>query len=290
MSSTFKPLLASKVDLDKVRYPVLVSPKLDGIRAVSLAGGIFSRQLKPIPNRHVQQWALDCLPVGLDGEIMTYEDQTPDKFEVVQSKVMSHAGEPDFRFCVFDCFLEPDAPFDERLEKARTLSRLDDRIVPVVHTTADDHVSLGIYEENYVRLGYEGLMLRDPKGRYKYGRSSVNEGILLKMKRFDDAEGVVININELLVNENEAEKDELGHTKRSSKAEGKRPGNTMGSMSLRWGDVEFEVGTGFDAATREAIWRDRDSFIGKKVTFKYQGTGANGRPRFPVFLGFRRDL
>lgn len=50
----FKPLLACNADLSKVRYPVYVSPKLDGIRCIVINGIAMSRSMKPIPNRYIQ--------------------------------------------------------------------------------------------------------------------------------------------------------------------------------------------------------------------------------------------
>ena len=44
--------------------------------------------------------------------------------------------------------------------------------------------------------GYEGLMLRDPNGVYKFGRSTVKENILLKVKDFMDDEAEIISFRE----------------------------------------------------------------------------------------------
>ena len=68
------------------------------------------------------------------------------------------------------------------------------------------------------------------------------------------------------------------------------PMDTLGALSVRWHDVEFEIGTGFDDTTRADLWARRADLIGQSVTFKYQGIGSLGAPRFPVFRGIRRDL
>lgn len=54
-ASAFKPMLAGKApdDLNELTLPVLVSPKLDGIRCVMHEGVALSRKLKPIPNAFV---------------------------------------------------------------------------------------------------------------------------------------------------------------------------------------------------------------------------------------------
>ena len=50
----FKPLLAATVDLNKVKFPCYVSPKLDGIRVLGMSGKAMTRRLKEVPNRFVQ--------------------------------------------------------------------------------------------------------------------------------------------------------------------------------------------------------------------------------------------
>ena len=50
-----------------------------------------------------------------------------------------------------------------------------------IETSAD----LGAYEIEQLDAGYEGIMVRSVDGHYKYGRSTENEGLLWKVKRFD---------------------------------------------------------------------------------------------------------
>ncbi len=52
----FKPMLADAIEPDKypLRFPLFVSPKLDGVRCVVRDGVAYSRSLKPIPNQFVQ--------------------------------------------------------------------------------------------------------------------------------------------------------------------------------------------------------------------------------------------
>ena len=66
---TFRPMLASHCkDMSNLRFPVLVSKKLDGVRASVQGGRLMSRSLKPIPNENVQAM-FKGLPEGLDGEL-----------------------------------------------------------------------------------------------------------------------------------------------------------------------------------------------------------------------------
>lgn len=285
----FKPLLASPADLDNIRFPVLASPKLDGIRAVTGLGDIKSRNLKPIPNRYIRAQARHFASY-LDGEILTYTDGKVDDFNTVQSKVMSADGDPDFVFHVFDYFGDGNMAFKERLGFANVRADgIAGRTEPVPHVLINSMAELLEYEAKQIAAGWEGVMLRDPHGVYKYGRSTAKEGILLKIKRFEDDEAVITGTVERMHNANEAETDNLGYTKRSTAKAGLMPSGTLGAIQCQWRGVSFEIGTGFDDATRARLWSQRDALIGREVNFKYQGVGSQGAPRFPVYRGLRGD-
>jgi hypothetical protein len=51
-------------------FPVLATPKLDGIRCLKLGGKALTRSFKPISNRFVREWIEANLPDGVDGELM----------------------------------------------------------------------------------------------------------------------------------------------------------------------------------------------------------------------------
>lgn len=285
----FKPLLASAADVKSLVYPLLATPKIDGIRCLVTEEGPLSRKLKPIPNLHIQSMLNDAGLVGLDGELLTFTNGVRDDFNTVQSKVMSRDGEPDFKFIVFDRFDIPEEPYFRRVQLIDTQGHSTLEVLHPVEINNQDE--LDQYEAECVdKLGWEGVMLRRPFSPYKYGRSTAKEGILLKLKRFVDTEATIIGVVEQYENTNEAKINALGLTERSSAKAGKVAKGTLGALRCSWEHGEFEIGTGFTQAQRDALWAERGSLIGKKVTFKYQGLGSNGAPRFPVFLGIRRDL
>jgi len=147
------------------------------------------------------------------------------------------------------------------------------------------------YMERLIDSGYEGMILRDPNSRYKYGRSTSNEQSLLKYKHFVDDEAVIISVEELLKNGNEATIGNVGQTERSHHKANMIPMNTMGSLivqSDRW-PAPFGIGTGFDANTRKELWNKRTEILGKTIKFKYFETGVLYAPRFPIWIGFRPD-
>lgn len=297
---TFKPMLAGKSpeDLTALPFPVLVSPKLDGIRCVIRDGLAMSRKLKPIPNAFVQA-ELDGLPAGLDGELMV-----DGGFNACQSAFMSADGDPDFLFWVFDIDLPgQQLGYEERYhhliglyghEQERGQLR-HPRIVVVQHTLCDTPEEVLALEREYLDAGFEGAMIRSIDGPYKYGRSTTKQGFLTKLKRFTDEEAEIIGVEERMHNENELETDELGHAKRSHAKAGMVPAGDMGKLLCRTPDgAEFGIGSGFTQQQREVLWEQRETLIGCTLTFKHQpdpgGRQPGQAPRFPVFLGLRHDL
>jgi DNA ligase-1 len=135
--------------------------------------------------------------------------------------------------------------------------------------------------------GYEGAMVRDPKGKYMYKRST--RGALMKLKVFQDDEATIIGFEEMMHNKNEAKKNALGRTERSTAKAGKVPAGVLGKWECRdlKTGIEFECGTGFTAKQRADFWRDRQVYVGEVIKYKHQPSGALTKPRFPVFLGFR---
>jgi DNA ligase-1 len=293
----FKPLLAAKMkdieaELAQLKFPVLVSTKLDGIRATVQGGRLRSRTLKDIPNVNVQKM-LAGLPEGLDGELIFGRPTAPDVFRQTTSIVMSDDKPAEgIQYFVFDQFL--DAGFSERFSSYQ--DAVGDMpkgfpIVAVAQIRVDHLEELLALEEKWLVLGYEGLMIRSMDGRYKEGRSTMNESILIKLKRFEDAEAVIIGLYEMMHNDNVAQTNELGRTKRSTMQENLRAAGVLGGFHVKdvKTGVEFNVGSGFDAQQKEQFWGERDSLAGKIIKYKSLTVGVLEKPRHPIFLGFRSE-
>ncbi len=289
----FKPLLAEKVDLPTLRYLTWASPKYDGFRcAITPNHDPVSRNLKPIANTYVFGKLKEMRLPQFDGELLTYTNDKVDDFNTVQSKLSSRNGMPDFKYMVFDNWGLHHEPYHVRNTAAAAWinDQKPKRVESVQQTQIDNEEQLLDYEARCLADGWEGVMVRDPYAHYKFGRSTVKEGILLKLKRFFDAEAVVVSAHELMHNANEAVTNELGYTERSSHKANMQGMDVLGKFTVKWGDVEFDIGTGFTAGHREQYWREVDRMVGRTLTFKYQSLGPNGKPRFPVFLGFRNDI
>ena len=286
----FKPMLASPFDEALLKFPVLASPKLDGVRAIVRGGVVLSRALKPIPNKNVQKRFKHF--EHFDGELIVGAANDPDVLRTTTSGVMRVDGDPDVSFHVFDHIQEPTAPYLSRLQLVKDRPRKGGSVLIVDQTILQKLERLNEYEPSILAQGYEGVMLRRPEAPYKFGRSTAREGYLLKIKRFHDAEFEIVGFEEEMFNANEATTSELGRTKRSSHKANKVPKGRLGALVLKYGDTTFNCGTGFNDAERENIWAERERYLGQFAKIKYFAHGIKDVPKLPSFLGIRdvRDM
>ncbi len=287
-SAIKKPMLAGKCDVpEALSFPVLATPKLDGIRCLKIAGQALTRSFKPISNTFAREWIEANLPDGLDGELMLRGGT----FNATTSAIGRESGEPDFVFHVFDYVSEGiDVPYACRVRELERLPQWEhvEKVLPVEINNADE---LAAYEDKCVAAGYEGVMVRDPAGPYKCGRSTEREGWLLKIKRFADAEAEVLEPYEGMSNQNEAERDAFGRTKRSLSKAGMVGRGELGGFIVRALDTGVEFRLGYNhvlgGIDRVSLWLKKEALIGRLVKFSHQPSGAKEAPRFPKFLGFR---
>lgn len=282
---SWQPILGAKVEyLSQVRLPTFASYKLDGVRAVWQQREFFSRTLKTIPNRNLQK-AFDelLLPDGLDGELILGNPCEPGVFRRTNSVVSSLNKAADgIRLFCFDNANFSDWPFYQRYE---SLGDITPYVVRLDHQIIQTQIELAEFYEQAIDLGYEGIVCRHPEGRYKYGRSTLNEQLLLKVKPHIDAEAPIIAIEEMQRNANPATRDERGYTKRSSHADGKIPAGVAGKIVVDWGGTPLRIGTGFSAEDRRTIWQLRDRIVGRYLAkFSYLPYGIKDLPRHPSFI------
>lgn len=296
-----KPMLAAPADeseLRAMRFPVLASAKLDGVRATCIRRDgkplLVSRKLIAIPNPYVQAMFGREEYVGLDGELCVGNWTDKNLMQQTTSGTMREYGEPDtVSWAVFDKWDIRDV-YGKRAAVAKSMCRPEQKVIWLSQHLIRNYDELLAQEEAYLAAGYEGLIIRSPQGPYKFGRSTVKQGWLLKMKRFTDGEAIVLGAIEQMTNNNEATTDNTGHTKRSSHAAGKSAAGVLGALTVRdvKTGVQFEVGTGFTYEQRANLWKGHHLLVGKLVKYKHFPIGVVDKPRHPVFLGFRdkRDM
>jgi DNA ligase-1 len=294
----FRPMLCPQKDpmgyanyFRELRYPLLCSPKIDGIRAVVKGGVVMSRKFKPLPSAQVQ---FQFGPYEhFDGEIAEGNPADHDVCNRTQSHVMSKDKPGDIRLYAFD-YTAPDwlhRPFHERLEKIQKIIGRQDDIEVLEHHLVEREEELLDYEERMLAAGFEGLVMRDPVGVYKQGRGTWGEGLIYKLKRFEDTEGVIVGVEEQMTNLNELKHDALGYAERSTTKDGLFAAGTLGAFVVDLDGQAVSVAPGvFDHEERRRIWLNKEMYIGNesvRLKFRFFGRGAKNLPRFPRAIGFR---
>lgn len=314
----FKPMLApnDKVNLDDIKYPILASYKLDGIRCLFIKGEMLSRSLKPIQNKQLKEKMKPLADYSrehnliLDGEI--YSPNIT--FQEITTFVMTHDFEDpvtikrykkiltipdDVKFYAFDCVKEDNfnQPFAERLLYHVTSNKNDlqykfDEIINVVR---QDYLystkEVNDYFEEALKNGYEGLILKDPNGRYKYGRGTIKEGLIYKVKPFVTFDAEILHVVQATEVDPNAEKkvNELGRSVTSKKKGDRLLIDKASAFEVEYEGKRLKVTLAMTDEEKEAVWANRSTYIGKIIEYKGMLVGSKDVPRHPVMIRFRED-
>ena len=313
-----RPMLAVPVPEElgtDLFLPAYVSNKIDGVRAVVRDGVVLSKTFEPIPNRFIQHTLGQRQFEGLDGELTVGPpyDRTGD--DPVLNRTMSGAmtaqGEPDFLFHIFD-FCNAGAtttPFGQRLSMleqafSEPYYAGHPRVELLEQKLVHDSAALALMQEDALECGYEGLILRNPRGGYKFGRSTDNpegarrngssdgkllqEWVMLKLKQFSDGEMRITGGEVMMRNENEQEENALGLAKRSTAREGLVPAGVLGALvgvDCKSGKP-MRIGSGFTARQRAELWAVLPQLTGALVRYRHFEHGVKDAPRHAVFDAF----
>jgi DNA ligase-1 len=299
-----KPMLASDWDEAKVKFPVFVQPKIDGVRAMCLDPdkGLTGRSLKQHANVATTRAFSNKLYLGFDGEMVAERETHPDLCRLTTSALSTIEGQPWIQWILFDYITEDTIHDPYRIRMAKLLDHINTKglnehpyssiLTLVPNYIANDMQQLLDFDTFFTNQGYEGMILRDPEGKYKQGRSTAREGGLLRIKRFTDGEAVVTAIIEGQRNENAAETNELGLTERSSHQENMVPNGMVGALICK--DLKtaqlITVSAGCMVHDdRVKYFNQQGGLIGKTIKYKFFAHGVKDKPRFPTFQGFRAE-
>ena len=235
-----------------------VSEKLDGVYAhwdgrvlVSRAGNRYN----------APAWFVAGFPnLPLAGELWMGRGTFDKLSGVVRRQTPDHAAWRQVRFMVFDLPAHR-ADFNGRLQRLKEIfATLDSPTIALVEQRrVADHDALLALLDEVVDGGGEGLMLRRAGSFHRAGRSAD----LLKLKRFDDAEAIVV-----------------AHLPGKGKYTG-----MLGALLLEMPNGRrFRVGTGFTDEQRR-----NPPPLGATVTYKHYGHTNTGLPRFASFLRVRNE-
>lgn len=274
--------------LDQLLYPKYIQPKYDGIRIIFEDGVAWSASLKPIRNKAIQEIAA-FVPSGLECEYyLPNESGGLRKCASVCNSQDSWLPDEGLLYA-FDLRGIP-LTYNERMvmvhEVVDSLKYLPMAVAPTGKVGSAEEVQSALI--NFLDSGYEGAMLKDPTAHYKYGRSTLKSQECLKLKPFVDNEGYVIGYKYEQENTNDAFVNELGNLTRSSSQLGKADKPLIGALQLQSPDFSqpFWV-SGFTTDLKARMFAERESLIGRVVTFKHQPCEVYDRPRHPIFRRFR---
>lgn len=248
------PMLANKWE-DREKYihePFYVQPKIDGVRLLISKSGCFSRTGKIVKGVEYLAEKLE------DGEWLDGECYAPNKsFEEITS--MFKMNPQNLTFYAFDYFntKKPDLPFAERqrIMADKTKTTVETMLVNKKSEIPDLH-------SKFVDEGHEGIMIRESTSIYEIGKRS---NYLLKFKEFQTEEYEIVGAN-------------CGHG---------RDADAVVWVCKTATGHEFTVKPEGTIKERERYYREKDQYIGKRLTVRFQNLTALGVPRFPVGVAIR---
>jgi len=181
-----------------------------------------------------------------DGEYLDGECYAPNKtFEEITSMFKMNPKELEFH--VFDYFdvNRPDLTFEERKDQ-----------ITVDTFLVDKKSEVQGYHDLFVNQGHEGIMIRDASSVYEIGKRS---NYLLKYKAFQTEEYEIVDVKE---------------------GTGREKGAAI--WVCRVGDHQFSAKPEGTIEMRKKYLQEKEKYIGKRLTVRYQNLTALGVPRFPV--------
>lgn len=305
-----KPQLAEDADLDAVRFPCIVQPKIDGVRALNLNGTLTGRSLKTFEGYGITEYFSRPEFIGLDGE-MTLGNK-PNCGERLCSATTGAMGRfkdvsemADLHWWVFDHLALPGREYVDRYSHLTKIVRSlhHPRIHRVPFVRAHDRNALDDLITEYAETGYEGTIIRNPDAPYKAGRATKKGQELWRVKPWADAEILVTGVTEGAMNGNAVTTNALGRTERSSHKANMVPNGQVGSVqgvlladfySLTSATLLFPKGCEITVSSGEMTvaeatyyWANPDEIVGHVVKFKHMPFGVKDKPRFPTYVSHR---
>jgi len=186
-----------------------------------------------------------------DGEYLDGECYAPNKtFEEITS--MFKMNPESLEFHVFDYFdtRRPNLTFEERMK----------------HITVDTFLvkekkEVQGYHDMFVQQGHEGIMIRDAASTYEIGKRS---NYLLKYKAFRTEEYPIVDVKE---------------------GSGREKGTAI--WICKTGEQHFSVKPEGTLEKRREYLDEKEKYVGKHLTVRFQNLTALGVPRFPVGVAVR---
>lgn len=271
-----RPMLAKTYDSSKLKtgihFPCYIQPKLDGIRLLVYKSNdnrinMLSRTGKSMTDHpNLQHIRLQCehlilkfpYPITLDGELYSNCIPFEEIVSICRNKTTYTLGD-QIQYHVYDIIrhdIESET-FTNRLHSLHTYFIPSTNLCLVDTIVCSNKNIVSSSHEQFVREGFEGVMLRNTHGVYNQGKRSAD---LQKLKTFVDAEFVIVSVHE-----------------------GTGRDCNTAVFECRLNDTQtFRVRPTGTLNYRKKLLCDSDVVIGKLLTVCFQEYTDQGVPRFPV--------
>ena len=277
--------------IDKYKFKkgelIFASRKLNGVRGTYFRGNIVSRQAQKFEGLdHIVKDIEEIIGTdyAVDGELIRKNvDGLTDgqNFRETISIINSDGNDKSLiKFVVFDIVpvdeFEKDACTEKYSVRKKRLLDLKNKIqkngtqnIEVVQMVYEGTDVNDVYDwlDYAVKHDWEGLVVNR---QVPYRRTRHNG--CLKVKRF-----YTVDLQITAIEEGQNRLD-----------------GTMGALVVDYKGNELRIGSGFDDATRTAVWANPDNYIGKIVEVKFKEKSCDKKTgleslQFPTFVRFRDD-
>jgi DNA ligase-1 len=264
-----KPMLARVYDGKLPPGEWFVEPKLDGIRAIWDGHSFYSRSGRLLRNPvDVAAQLREQLPhTKLDGEL--FAEDWGSTQSAVKGSIPTHGEVTYFAFDILSLYNEEltmktwSYRHQVLLTQLRLCNPLQAQVLDSVPLGTRD---LGIVTEEYIKRGFEGIMLKLSTAPYQPGKRSKG---WLKVKFVEEIDALIIGVQE-----------------GTGRLEG-----TLGSLTIKTAEGEqFGVGTGLSDDERGRLWKKHleGELTGLTVTLQYQ-KDEKIVGRFPSYIRLRDE-
>lgn len=272
-----KPMLAHRFNdhKDKIKYPVWIQPKLNGVRGLYAGGQFQSRDeflWKPEVLKHLTDELSKVVDnyMVLDGELYVHGWSLQKINGAIQvNRKEANKLTPQVEYHVFDIIdtSQPDLCFSARAELLQALQdRIHFRRVNKIKVATTVKAGEAFAEASYAlykKEGYEGLMYRDPMAPYGFSQRCGNQEnrwkYLLKRKSWQDDEFSIVDFNI---------------------TEGSKGHRGFQLTCATKGGQLFNVGSGLDIS--EMSEYEQEPPIGKLARVRYEMLSDAGIPLKPT--------
>lgn len=250
------PMLANRFEERKhyLSYPVALQRKMNGVRCLMDGKVAWSRQGNEFIPEVVKHIIFDTKGLILDGELVLPEDEYSFQETISAVKKYRSSLSEKLEYVIYD-MVEPTIQFSDRLSLLEKLkSDMPPQVRLLTTSICESEEQIHEWHKLLVSHGAEGVIVRNLAGKYKLKDRSND---LLKLKFTKDADYKIVDI-------------EQGIAKHTGCA----------IFVCETEQKRFSVTPKMTIPVRQEIWKNKEKYIGKKLTVVYQALSDDGIPMF----------